>query len=126
MPCKFHIVNDDACRRLARSRSPDRASVPGKNASSAPYSVAVRLPLYMSTWPYQSSPCTSSATCAFTAATLVFHIARQSWSPNNSQHFHKYSRYESMPPPTCESGSSHLPVSASIVLPTRPSAERRL
>ena len=51
----------------------------------------VRRPLRMSAWPYHSAPSTSSARWRLIAAMLVFHIARQSWSPNSFQHFHRYS-----------------------------------
>src|SRR6476660_10023529 len=50
-----HILNDDDCSRRARRRSPDKASIAGKKASSAPYTVEVCLPLFMSACPYQSS-----------------------------------------------------------------------
>ena len=36
MSCFIHILKDDACKRRARCRSPDRASTAGKKASSAP------------------------------------------------------------------------------------------
>src|SRR5258707_12910237 len=97
MPCVDHILKDESCRRRGRSKSPESASTAGKKASSAPYVVVVRLPVFMSAWPYQSSgyvphkppdgnllptKCFSasvaSARYLFIAAMLSFHIRQQS------------------------------------------------
>src|SRR5215831_13640225 len=108
MPFSFHILNDDSCRRRARSSSPDRTNTAGKNASSAPKVVAPRLPLFMSAWPYHVSaslPCSegelfvatvtsrnlASARYVLIAFTLSSHIFRQSSSLKSSQHFRRYS-----------------------------------
>ena len=56
IPCMFHILNDESWSRRARATSPECASRAGKKASSAPYCDAVRLPVFMSAWPYHNSP----------------------------------------------------------------------
>jgi len=47
----------------------------------------------------------------------VSHMAWKSSSPNRRQALYRYSRYESMPPPTWLRESSHSPVSTLILLP---------
>ena len=58
---RFHIRKQESCKRRARARSPARLSTAGRKAWSAPNSVAVRLPVSMSTCPYQSPVGRSSA-----------------------------------------------------------------
>src|SRR5947208_14792315 len=117
MPYRFHILNDEACRRRARSTSPEKASNAGKNASSAPYSVLVRSPVCMAAWPYQRPPRISSARYLLMVGILAFHMSRQSLSPKRSQHFHKYPYYESKPPLIRLSAFFKTPVSTIMLSP---------
>ena len=91
MPCRFHILKDEACNRLARGeiageREQGREeSVKGaisRLGASASSHVGVAVPEFASDFVGQIS---------FTAGMLAFHISRQSLSRNRSQHFQRYS-----------------------------------